>query len=127
MVPVLPFDFSTRLPSAFLRLARLTSRTGYGVGITCCPGDAVLLVKGVIETSGRIVRHIAGCIVKVIRAGYGMNLVGDGSSYVQIFRRTLCGSLLQQIAPGVIAVAVAPVFRQVVYCFLGAVGSSVLG
>src|SRR5579864_5989456 len=92
-----------------------------GIGVTCRPGNAVFLVIGIIGSTGRIMGHVASGVISVT----GQLVVGQ-RAHAQVLSAALGDRLLKQVAPGIVAVSIAPIFRQIVYRLLGAIGSSVL-
>src|SRR5262249_13937525 len=79
-----------------------------GVGITAGAGDAALLVVGVVLAAG-VVGHVAGSVVLVVGAGDSVHPVPHIGGCAHVLGAALGDRLLQQVAPGVIGVAVPPV------------------
>jgi len=77
------------------------------------PTKAVFLVVGIgLHRRGDVARHIAGSVIQIVRAGGVQPVVGIGGD-AQILCAAFGDGLLQQVAPGVIAVRVTPVFGLV--------------
>lgn len=95
---MLPVDLRTRFAVAVV-----------SVGVACGSGKAVFLIVSVALSRRRgIESHVARCVILVIRAG-SMDPVVGVSGDAQAFRTAFGHGFLQQVAPSVIPVAVAPV------------------
>src|SRR5205807_5152150 len=96
-----------------------------GVAVAGGSGDAVFLVKAVIQSAGGIMHHVASRVVGIVGAA-GVNPVVRVGGNDQVFRAAFGDALAQQVAPGIIAVAVAPVLRFAVDRCGSAVSARVL-
>src|SRR5262249_5657356 len=74
-----------------------------------------------------VVGHVAGSVVLVVGAGGGVNPVPGVGGHTHVFGAAFCDRLLQPVAPGVVTIAVSPVFGLAVDSMLGAIGADSLG
>jgi hypothetical protein len=93
-----------------------------GAGESGGPCGTIFLIVDVIEIARGVVHHVAGSVVRIS----ALQLVVRGIGHAQVFRRAFGHTLAQQVPPGIVVVAVAPVLGMTVEKSLGAVGSGVL-
>jgi len=95
----LPYLPSRKSPSPNLAISVI------GVCISTRASDAIFLIIAQRDAVGGVGGHVSGSVIAVA----GELVVNEGWS-AQVLSTTLCHGFVGEIAPGVIPVAVAPVF-----------------